>query len=96
MSSGRSKSTSATSGPKASRVWGSRAVLDEAARRELMDLLRDCMDRGPTRDEEARLKRLLVGEWPGYARLREDRLVDAGLVLVGTWRLADALAAAEA
>jgi len=61
-----------------------------------MELLRDCMDRGPTKEEQVRLRRFLVREWAGYARLGDEHLVDAGLVLVGTWRLAEAIAAAEA
>jgi hypothetical protein len=95
MSSGRSTTTCAPSARRASRPWGAHAVLDDASRRELMEILRDSLEGGPTRDQEARLKRLLVREWPWYARLPGDRLVDAGLVLVGTWRLADALAAVE-
>lgn len=65
-------------------------------RRELRRTLQSCLEHGLTAEAEARLQSLMALQHPSYARLHGENLVQAGLILVGTWRLAHALSEAEA
>lgn len=66
-------------------------MLDEDARMELKLLLAHALERQLTPGEQLRLQEIMLQYNPRY-RLRGKQWVDAGLVLTGSWLLADALA----
>lgn len=66
---------------------------DPQERHELMMLLGQAVEEGTLPPErEQRLHEIMLRYNPGYAILRREKWVDAGLILLGSWRLAEVLA----
>ena len=67
-------------------------MLDRKTRDELLLLLGHALEGNLTPEREARLHGIMLDYNPRYILLRDDQWVDAGLVLAGAWRFAEALA----
>jgi hypothetical protein len=71
-------------------------MLEPQVRHELLLLLGQAVEGELDASGKARMHEIMLKHNPRYSILREDQWVDAGLVLAGAWRLAEALEQADA
>lgn len=69
-------------------------MFDKKTRLEFKLLLAHALEGSLSPEGERRLHEIMLQYNPRYRNLRDDQWVDAGLILAGSWLLADALEAA--